>query len=130
MKTKLRMSVPLAVVLLAFCGRAAAHHGSAAYDMQKITVIKAVKITAVEWTNPHCEIDFDATDDKGSAQHWIVEAPAPSELTPRGWTRKALNPGDEVTVYFHAAKNGAQFGIMQKVILANGDTLHAYPDPK
>ena len=130
MKSKLLMSVPLVVVLLAVCGPAIAHHGNSGYDMVKMTVIKSVKITAVEWANPHCEIDFDATDEKGSVQHWIVEAPPPSELVPRMWTRKALNAGDEVTVYFHASKNGALYGIIQKVIFANGDILRAYPDPR
>jgi Family of unknown function (DUF6152) len=130
MKSKLLISVPVVVGLLALCGPAIAHHGNAGYDMVKMTILKSAKITAVEWTNPHCEIDFDAPDEKGNAQHWIVEAPPPSELTPRKWTRKSLNPGDEVTVYFHASKNGALYGIMQKVIFANGDILRAYPDPK
>jgi len=130
MKSKLLISVPVVVGLLALCGPAIAHHGNAGYDMVKMTILKSAKITAVEWTNPHCEIDFDAPDEKGNVQHWIVEAPPPSELTPRKWTRKSLNPGDEVTVYFHASKNGALYGIMQKVIFANGDVLRAYPDPK
>jgi hypothetical protein len=107
-----------------------AHHGNAGYDMQKMTVIPKATITQVEWGNPHCSIHFDATDDKGMVQHYIVEAPPPSELAPRNWTRKALNAGDEVTVYYHAAKNGAPVGIIQKVIFANGNILRAYPDPK
>jgi hypothetical protein len=119
-----------AIGLLLISIPAFAHHGNAGYDMQKMTTIPKVTITAVEWGNPHCQIDFDAKDDKGNVQHWIVEAPPPSELSPRNWTRKALNAGDEVTVYFHASKNGAQFGIMQKVIFANGNILRAYPDPK
>ena len=130
MKSKLLLSIPLVVGLLAICSPVIAHHGNAGYDMEKMTVLKSAKITAVEWTNPHCEIDFDAPDDKGTVQHWIVEAPPPSELVPKKWTRKALNPGDEVTVYFHASKNGALYGIIQKVIFPNGDILRAYPDPK
>lgn len=130
MKGKLLLSALLAIGFLTLCGPAIGHHGNAGYDMEKMTVIKSVKITAVEWANPHCEIDFDAIDDNGNVQHWIVEAPPPSELTPRQWTRKSLNPGDVVTAYFHASKNGARYGIMQKVIFPNGDILRAYPDPK
>lgn len=129
MKPKI-IGVLLLFSVLGFGRPAAAHHGNAGYDMQNMTVIKSVKITNVEWANPHCEIDFDATDDKGAVTHWIVEAPPPSELAPRKWMRKSLNAGDEVTVYFHASKNGAPYGIMQKVIFPNGDILRAYPDPK
>lgn len=130
MKLKVLSFLFLAVSLLAISPRGSAHHGNAGYDMQNMTVIKSVKITNVEWANPHCEIDFDATDDKGSVQHWIVEAPPPSELAPKQWTRKSLKAGDVVTAYFHASKNGAFYGIIQKVIFANGDILRAYPDPK
>lgn len=108
-----------------------AHHGNAGYDMANMTVFQKATITQVEWGNPHCQIHFDTTDDKGTVQHWNVEAPPPSELAPHNWTRHSLNAGDEVAVYFHAAKNGAPVGIIQKVIFAkDGSILRAYPDPK
>ena len=98
--------------------------------MRKMTVIQKATIMQVEWGNPHCQIRFDATDEKGNVQHWIVEAPPPADLAEREWTRRALNAGDEVTVYLHAAKNGAPVGIVQKVIFPSGNILRAYPDPK
>ena len=120
-----------AVALFVFSVPAVAHHGNAGYDMAKMTVFQKATITQVDWGNPHCQIHFDMTDDKGAVQHWLVEAPPPSELRPRDWTRKSLNAGDEVTIYFHAAKNGAAVGIIQKVIFAkDGSILRAYPDPK
>ena len=125
-----RVTLGLAGLFLLVSGSAFAHHGNAGYDMQKMTIIEKAKITQVEWGNPHCSIFFDAADDKGGIRHYIVEAPPPSELAPRNWTRKALNAGDEVTVYYHAAKNGAPVGIIQKVIFADGNILRAYPDPK
>ena len=106
-----------------------AHHGSAGYDMGKMTVLKAT-VTGFDWTNPHSRIDFDVTDDKGNVVHWIVEAPPPTILVERGWTRKSLKPGDVVTAYFHASKNGAPVGILQKVYFADGTGLLAYPDPQ
>ena len=107
-----------------------AHHGNAGYDMQKMTIIPNAMVTKVDWANPHIQIYFDTKDDKGNVRHWIAEAPPPSELAERGWARKSLNPGDELTVYFHASKNGALYGIVQKVIFSNGNVLRAYPDPK
>jgi hypothetical protein len=104
-----------------------AHHGSAGYDMSKITVLKAT-VTWFEWSNPHCQFTFDATDDKGNVVHWTVEAPPPTILVERGWTRKSLKVGDVVTAHFHASKNGAPVGILQKVYFADGSVLFAYPD--
>jgi len=98
--------------------------------MSTLTVRKAATIVDIEWTNPHCQIHVDATGDKGEVEHWTLEAPPPGMLQQRNWERKSLKAGDMVTVYFHAAKNGVLVGIMQKVTFANGDILHAYPDPK
>lgn len=105
-----------------------AHHGNAGYDMTTMTTFQKATITEIEWTNPHCQIRFDATNDKGAVEHWTLEAPPPSMLAPREWVRKSLQAGDVVTIYFHAAKNGSPFGIIQKVDLPNGKVLHAYPD--
>ena len=47
----------------------------------------------------------------------------------RGWTRKSLNFGDEVTAYIFAAKNGSTVGTLNRIVLANGKELTAYPMP-
>jgi Family of unknown function (DUF6152) len=105
-----------------------AHHGAAGYDNSKQTTVKAT-ITDFIWANPHCEVKFDATDDKGTVQHWTIEAPPPTMLVERGWTRRSLKAGDVVTIYLNAAKNGSTSGIMRKAVLANGEDLWAYPPP-
>jgi hypothetical protein len=128
----LRKVNPLAAatgLLLLISAPVFAHHGNAGYDMSTMMIRKAATIVDLEWTNPHCQIHFDATDDKGNVEHWTLEAPPPGMLQQRNWERKSLKAGDVVTVYFHAAKNGVPVGIVQKVIFANGDILHAYPDP-
>jgi hypothetical protein len=55
-----------------------AHHGNAGYDMTTMTMFQKATITEIEWTNPHCQIRFDATNDKGTVEHWTLEAPPPS----------------------------------------------------
>lgn len=117
----------LTLVLL-FSSAAMAHHGTAGYDMNNMTSFPKATVTEVEWANPHCQIHFDVTNDKGEVQHWNVEAPPPSMLAPRDWTRKSLQAGDMVTIYFHPAKNGSPFGIIQKVVFPDGKVLNAYPD--
>jgi uncharacterized protein DUF6152 len=101
-----------------------AHHGAAGYDMTKVVTMKGT-ITKFEWGNPHSQIYFDVTDDKGNVAHWDAETEPPPVMLERGWTRKSLNPGDEVTVYCYVAKNGATTAVLQKVVLANGKELTA-----
>jgi hypothetical protein len=101
-----------------------AHHGAAGYDMEKAVVMKAT-ITDFEWNNPHSQIFFDVTDDKGKVSHWVAETEPPAVMLERGWARKSLKPGDQVTVYAFVAKNGATTSILQKVVLADGKELTA-----
>jgi hypothetical protein len=57
--------------------------------------------------------------------HWVAATEPPLVMVERGWTRKSLNAGDEVTVYIFAAKNGATVGNLQKIVLADGKELTA-----
>ena len=116
------------VLLFAVTSPVMAHHGNAGYDMANMTAFEKATITEIEWTNPHCQIHFDVTNDKGVVAHWNVEAPPPSMLAPRDWTRRSLQAGDVVKIEFHAAKNGTPFGIIQRVTFSNGKMLRAYPD--
>jgi hypothetical protein len=127
--SKVFLSSAFAFALFLLAGPVFAHHGAAGYDNSKTVVLKAT-ITDFTWTNPHCEIDFDAPDDKGVIQHWAIEAPPPTMLIERGWSRKSLKRGDVVTMSLYAARNGAHSGIMRKAVLANGEDLWAYPPPE
>jgi hypothetical protein len=108
---------------------ALAHHGAAnVYDMSKPVMLKGT-ITKFEWTNPHNQIFFDVTDEKGTVSHWIAATEPPQVMLERGWTRRSLKEGDEVTVYVFAAKNGAKVGNVQRIVLADGKELFAAGPP-
>src|ERR1700730_6787060 len=107
---------------------ALAHHGTNLYDMTKTTTLKGT-ITKFEWGNPHNQIYFDVTDDKGVVSHWNAQTHPPAVMSESGWTRKALAPGDQVTVYLNAAKNGATVGILQKIVLPSGQEVVARKQP-
>ena len=117
--------VAMAVGLLT-SSTVSAHHGAAGYDNTKITVLKGT-VTEWIWRNPHSEVRFDAADEKGEIRHWAVEAPPPTMLTERGWTRASLKAGETLTFHINAAMNGAPVGILRKVVLPNGEDLWAYP---
>jgi Family of unknown function (DUF6152) len=120
-----RLLLSAAAVVLSI-GTLSAHHGAAGYDNKNITVLKGT-ITEWIWRNPHSEVRFDVTDAKGEVRHWSVEAPPPTMLTERGWTKASLKPGETLTFHINAAMNGAPVGILRKVVLANGQDLWAYP---
>jgi hypothetical protein len=125
--THVKAGAFLAFVLLV-SSAAMAHHGTAGYDMTNMSSFPKATITEIEWSNPHCQIHFDVTNDKGEVAHWTLEAPPPSMLAPREWMRKSLQSGDMVKIEFHAAKNGSPFGIIQRVTFPDGKILRAYPD--
>ena len=117
--------IAMAVGLLLVSGPVFAHHGVAnLYDMNKVVTLKGT-VTKFQWTNPHNQIFFDVTDEKGTVVHWVVATEPPQVMLERGWTRKSLNPGDQVTVYVFAAKNGAPVGNVQKIVLPDGKELTA-----
>ena len=70
--------------------------------------------------NPHASLAWDVTAENGEAEHWVVELTSPGMLTRSGWHHDSLKPGDEVTVYFHPAKNGSKWGIFQRVTFGDG----------
>src|SRR5215469_1813133 len=111
------------VAFLAICSSGSAHHGAAAYDMSKPLVMKGAVVTRYIWANPHTLIFFDAKDDKGATTHWSVELGSPSAIALIGWNRSSLKPGDVVTVYMFAAKNGNPVGRINKIVLADGTLL-------
>ena len=123
-KRQLVIVIAMATGLLSRSQSARAHHGTAnVYDTTKPVVMKGT-LTKFEWTNPHNQIFFDVTDEKG-VTHWTAATEPPQVMLERGWTRRSLTIGEQVTVYVFVAKNGAPVGNLQKIVLANGTELSA-----
>jgi hypothetical protein len=123
MKSKLVVAFILGVGLLAVCGPVLAHHGNAAYE-NKVSEFKQATVTKFAWSNPHSLVEFDVKDDKGNVVHWVGETASPEALKLIGWNKTSLVPGDVVTVYIYAAKTGNPAGRLNRVVLADGTTLH------
>lgn len=115
--------VVVSLLVIGVCQPALAHHGSAAYNTDKVTVLKQASVTKFQWGNPHSIVMFDVKDDKGSVAHWAAEAGSPSALSLIGWSKNSITPGDVVTVYVFQAKSGAPVGRLNKIVLADGTTL-------
>jgi len=109
-------------MLLALGKPAAAHHSMSMYDRSRETSFKAT-ITEFNWSNPHSQIIFTASDDHGNVQRWVAEGPGPNRLANRGWSKDSLKPGDEVTIVGNCNKDGSPTMRFERVILANGQEL-------
>lgn len=108
-------------VLLA-TGAVLAHHGGNLYDTSKPVELKAT-ITKFEWGTPHNQIYFDVKTEKGELQHWVGSTEPAGVMLERGWTRRSLVAGENVTVFIFAARNGATVGNIQKILKADGKQL-------
>jgi len=127
MKTKLIGTVGIILSLLVLSAPLIAHHGTGvSYDMKKVTTLKGV-VTRFAFANPHSQLYFDVTDDKGNVTHWAAEMRAPGNLLAEGYTRRGLMdklaPGTPITVTGNPSKSGAPVLVFSKAVLADGYCL-------
>ncbi len=122
--TKSNALAVLAVVAVLLMGSPSlqAHHGTAAFDMNRWITVKGT-VTGFDWTNPHTYIYLDVKDDKGNIEKWTNEGGSPLMLSRYGWNRNIIKKGDQVTVSGHPAKDGTKFMRLEKLVLPNGQEL-------
>jgi hypothetical protein len=99
-----------------------AHHGNSAYDMSKTVPMKAT-VTKFEYSNPHTQVYYDVTDDKGNLEHWVAETTNPAMLNRVGWSRDTLKAGDQVMLFVNPNKVRAKVTFLQKVVFSDGKEL-------
>jgi hypothetical protein len=111
---------------LLISGAVFAHHSMSMYDRNHDSTFKAT-IALFDWANPHSRIAFTVTDEHGDVVKWQAEGPGPNRLANHGWNKDSLKPGDQVTIVGNRNKDGSPTMRFEKVILANGQELKAYP---
>ena len=104
-----------------------AHHGTfVSYDSQHLITLNGT-VTEFRFTNPHMQLYFDVTDDKGNVTHWSTEGPDPAVWVQGGWGRKraeaVLAPGTKITITLSPARNGKPVGSGAKIVLENGQRV-------
>ena len=122
MRGKLRHASVVILGLLMVSAPLFAHHGNSAYDMSKTTSYKAT-VTKFEYSNPHTQVYFDVTDDKGIVEHWVAETTNPAMLNRVGWSRDSLKTGDQVILIANPNKVGARVVFLEKVVFVDGKEL-------
>ena len=122
-----KMAIPVLAIIAGFLSMSTplfAHHGTAAFDTEKMLTFKAT-VTEWDWSNPHCLLQFDVKGDDGQVVHWLAETQNPVTMVDGGWSKASFKPGDQVTVTLVPVKNGKPIGRIKHVVLANGTTLDA-----
>ena len=125
MTTRALRSVVLFGCLMA--GTAAqAHHSTASiYDPGKEGEITGT-LAALQFVNPHGSITVTVTNDDGTTTDWTFTTGSATALARRGITKvgpNALKIGEELTVTFTPARNGAPLGGLRSVFRADGTEL-------
>src|ERR1700693_5542672 len=128
MRNKLAAISFAVVVVLAVSVPLFAHHGYAAYDTERKVTLKGT-VTRWIWSNPHCMIQLDVSDDSGHVVRWITETENPTTMTRNGWTDKSIKVGEQVTVIALPVKNGNPAGRILEVVLSNGERLAGRVNP-
>lgn len=102
-----------------------AHHSFAAeFDGNAPITIKG-KVNRVDWVNPHSWVHVDVTNPDGTVTTWRCETAPPNGLFRRGWTKKSIPPGMEVTVEGFRAKDGSPTMNARSVVLPDGKRMFA-----
>jgi hypothetical protein len=100
----------------------AAHHGAATFDTGKELKMQGT-VTEWVWSNPHCFLKFDVTEQDGTVRHWTVETSNPPDMVNRGWSRRSFKGGEKVTVVVEPVKSGNPVGRLLTVTLPDGKVL-------
>jgi uncharacterized protein DUF6152 len=119
-KLEALLSTVLGACLVADALPVAAHHGTlVSYDRDKQWT-REVVVTRFNYANPHPQIFFDVTDERGSVVHWSGEMlPNPAGLLRVGWTKarslKALAPGTKINITIAPARAGGVVGLVLRI---------------
>jgi len=119
---RLRIIFFIVVAVSIFSSPLLAHHGGAAYDADKRVTVKGT-VTDWLWSNPHCILQLDATDDGGQVVHWVTETENPSSMIRSGWTKDSFKVGDEISILLVPPKTGGRVGRIVEVTLPDGHKL-------
>ena len=116
MKRKVLYVLAVALSLILVSAATFAHHGTAAYDTTKTITVKG-KVVKFSFINPHCQVYFSVTNEKGEAEQWQAELTSPNHLIRTGWSKETLKTGDDVTITGYRTKDGSNSIWISKIIL-------------
>ena len=120
---RIQLSIALTLGLVASVAPVWAHHSfEAEFDLAR-PVHLVGKVTSMEWINPHSWIHVDVADANGTVTNWMIECGSPNIMLRRGFTKRSLEVGTEITVQGYQAKNGQNKANGSSVTFQDGKKL-------
>ena len=111
------------IVALGVSSSLRAHHSFAAeFDANQPVKLKGT-VVKMDWVNPHTWIHLDVKNPDGTVTRWMIEGGTPNTLVRRGFNKKSLEAGTEITIEGYRAKNGANRANGADMILPDGKRL-------
>jgi len=125
MNTRAFRSAALFGCLLAAAAVQAHHSTASVYDPSQEQELTGT-LAAIKFVNPHGTLTLTVTNDDGSTTDWVFTTGSATALASRGITKvgpNALKVGEELTVTFQPARNGAPLGGFLSATRADGTVL-------
>ena len=108
-----------------------AHHSLAGvYDMKSEKEIVGT-LTMIKFVNPHGSMTITVKNADGTTTDWTFTTGSATALAERGITKvgpHALKIGEQLTVTFMPARNGAPLGALRTVKRADGSLVESDPE--
>ncbi len=108
-----------------------AHHSLAGvYDLKKVERATGV-VQKFAFTNPHGALHIAIKNAQGEAKVWQLTTGSANVLTNAGVTATGPNrvkSGDEITVTFNPAINGATIGFLRSIVLPDKKEVEFVPN--
>ena len=103
-----------------------AHHSLAGvYDMKSEKEVSGT-LAKIQFVNPHGSLTITAKNSDGTTTDWTFTTGSATALAERGITKvgpNALKIGEQLTVTFMPARNGAPLGALRTVKRADGTVI-------
>jgi hypothetical protein len=123
----------IAVVLLGLlaAGSLLAHHSLAGvYDLNKVERATGI-VEKFAFTNPHGALHIGIKNPQGEVKVWQLTTGSANVLTNAGVSATGPNRvkhGDEITVTFNPALNGATIGFLRSIVLPDKKEVEFVPN--
>jgi hypothetical protein len=123
-----KVLILLAIIGLLSVSVMFAHHGTnISYDGSKQFTITGT-VTEFRYANPHAQLYFDVTNERGVVEHWSGEVGwSLGSMVRQGWGKKrsedALKPGTKVTLLMAPARSGGPVGLIHKIFNEKGEQI-------
>ena len=98
-----------------------AHHEWPVDRSQRITI--AGTVSGFRWANPHVTIALDVHAN-GTVATWTIGGSSPQYMAACGWDKKALKPGDVITVIGYRFKDGSTNAQAQTIVMPDGRKMY------